>query len=66
MRRRILQDVFAYAIPSPETITWMRQVTHGRRVLELGAGRGYWSAQLASAGVDVAAFDSNPPGAGNV
>ncbi|MEV0245595.1 hypothetical protein AB0H76_03285 [Nocardia sp. NPDC050712] len=61
----ILQDLFAYAIPSPETIAWIRQFAQRRRVLELGAGRGYWSAQLAAAGVSVAAFDSNPPGTGN-
>ncbi|WP_194816791.1 hypothetical protein [Nocardia sp. XZ_19_385] len=61
----ILQDLFAYAVPSPETITWIRQFAQGRKVLELGAGRGYWSGQLATAGVDIAAFDSNPPGTGN-
>ncbi|MEU7769487.1 hypothetical protein AB0B25_31005 [Nocardia sp. NPDC049190] len=30
-------------------------------MLELGAGRGYWAKQLADAGTDVRAFDSEPP-----
>ncbi|MFC9892916.1 hypothetical protein ACFVMC_04400 [Nocardia sp. NPDC127579] len=61
----ILQDIFAYAVPSPETIAWIRGFADGRKVLELGAGRGYWSGRLAHAGVDVSAFDSHPPGTGN-
>ncbi|WP_194815815.1 hypothetical protein [Nocardia sp. XZ_19_385] len=61
----ILQDIFAYAVPSPETIEWIRQFADGRKVLELGAGRGYWSSRLFHAVVHIAAFDSNPPGTGN-
>lgn len=57
----ILQEVYAYAVPSPETPRWVSRFGQGRRVLELGAGRGYWAGQLALAGVDVAAFDSEPP-----
>ncbi|MEV6557946.1 hypothetical protein AB0M22_19680 [Nocardia sp. NPDC051756] len=57
----ILQAVYAYAIPSPETLRWIARFADGRRVLELGAGRGYWARQLARLGVDVAAFDSAPP-----
>ncbi|MFI6171272.1 hypothetical protein ACIBCN_31135 [Nocardia sp. NPDC051052] len=63
----ILQAVYAYAVPSPETLQWIEGFVRGRRVLELGAGRGYWARQLAQLGVDVAAFDSEPPDrAGNV
>ncbi|MEU7141107.1 hypothetical protein ABZ942_16770 [Nocardia sp. NPDC046473] len=57
----ILQSVYAYAVPSPETLSWVQRFREGRRVLELGAGRGYWARQLARLGVDVAAFDSEPP-----
>ncbi|QBS46223.1 hypothetical protein DMB37_27070 [Nocardia sp. CS682] len=57
----ILQETYAYAVPSPETLQWIERFAQGRRLLELGAGRGYWAWQLAQAGVDVAAFDSEPP-----
>lgn len=56
-----LQAVYAYAIPSPETVEWISGFCGGRRVLELGAGRGYWAGQLAAAGVEVDAYDSEPP-----
>ncbi|QIS02568.1 hypothetical protein F5X71_09750 [Nocardia brasiliensis] len=63
----ILQSAFAYAVPSPETLRWTTKFTAGRRVTELGAGRGYWARQLALLGVEVAAFDVAPPDlAGNV
>ncbi|MEU6561808.1 hypothetical protein [Nocardia nova] len=57
----ILQSAYAYAIPSPETVGWLEQFCVGRSLIELGAGRGYWAAQLANAGVQVAAYDSEPP-----
>jgi hypothetical protein len=56
-----LQAIYAYAIPSPETVEWISGCCGGRRVLELGAGRGYWAGQLAAAGVEVDAYDSDPP-----
>ncbi|MFI9506806.1 hypothetical protein [Nocardia sp. NPDC052566] len=57
----ILQSVYAYAVPSPETLRWIGEFSGGAKVLELGAGRGYWARQLADTGVEVAAFDSEPP-----
>lgn len=57
----LLQATYAYAIPSPETIAWVREFCDGRPLLELGAGRGYWAGLLADAGVTVAAYDSEPP-----
>ncbi|MBB5912046.1 hypothetical protein BJY24_000913 [Nocardia transvalensis] len=57
----VLQAAYAYAIPAPETIAWLAAFSYGRRVVELGAGRGYWAAQLADAGVRVEAYDSEPP-----
>jgi len=58
----LLQGTYAYAIPSPETIEWVAQFSEGRPLVELGAGRGYWAAQLAKAGLTVEAYDSEPPG----
>lgn len=57
----ILQATYAYAIPSPDTIEWISQFCGGRPVVELGAGRGYWAAQLTRAGLVVDAYDSEPP-----
>lgn len=57
----LLQAVYAYAIPSPETVEWIAGFCAGRRVVELGAGRGYWAAQMALSGLSVEAYDSEPP-----
>jgi hypothetical protein len=57
----VLQAAYAYAIPSPETIEWVSGFCGGRPIVELGAGRGYWAAQLSSAGLTVKAFDIEPP-----
>jgi hypothetical protein len=63
----LLQAIYAYAIPSPETLAWVTQCCDGSPVVELGAGRGYWAALLSAAGVEVEAYDSEPPDrAGNV
>jgi hypothetical protein len=58
----LLQAAYAYAIPSPETVDWMVRTVGERPVVEIGAGRGYWAAQLARSGVTVHAYDSEPPG----
>jgi hypothetical protein len=58
----LLQAAYAYAIPSPETVDWIVRTVDGRPVVEIGAGRGYWAAQLAWAGVTIRAYDSQPPG----
>ncbi|MGY4101264.1 hypothetical protein ACW2Q0_17170 [Nocardia sp. R16R-3T] len=57
----ILQATYAYAVPAPETVLWMREFSLGRKVFELGAGRGYWARQLADVDVPVCAYDSEPP-----
>jgi hypothetical protein len=57
----VLQAIYAYAIPSPETLDWMAAFCAGRQVVELGAGRGYWAAQMARSGMRVEAYDSEPP-----
>lgn len=57
----ILQEAYAYAIPSPETINWLARFCGGRSLVELGAGRGYWASQLSHAGIQVAAYELEPP-----
>ncbi|MBP2322413.1 hypothetical protein JOF56_002798 [Kibdelosporangium banguiense] len=57
----ILQATYAYAIPSPGTVEWMSQFCADRPIVEMGAGRAYWAAQLATAGLVVEAYDSEPP-----
>lgn len=57
----LLQAIYAYAIPSPATLEWVSQFCAGRPIVELGAGRGYWAAQLAGSGLKVDAYDSEPP-----
>jgi hypothetical protein len=57
----LLQSVYAYAIPSRETIDWVAAFCAGRPVVEPGAGRGYWAAQLTRAGIEVEAYDAEPP-----
>jgi hypothetical protein len=57
----LLQATYAYAIPSPETVEWVSEFAGGQSVLELGAGRGYWAAQMVRAGIKVEAYDSEPP-----
>ncbi|MBW0273565.1 hypothetical protein ATM97_26155 [Nocardia sp. MH4] len=43
----VLQETYAYAIPSPGTLDWMVEAAGGRGICEVGAGRGYWAAMLA-------------------
>jgi hypothetical protein len=56
---------YTWSIPSPGDIAWLAKRLDGRGVVEIGAGSGYWAWQLAQAGVDVAAYDPQPPGPGN-
>jgi hypothetical protein len=60
-RRRELVQLFAWAIPTPEALEVL--AGHGPLV-ECGAGTGYWAALLHARGVDVVAYDLEPPGEG--
>jgi len=53
-----LQRTFSYAIPDDETVKEI--VSHAPRIVEMGAGTGYWSAMLNRNGADVIAFDAHP------
>ncbi|MBB5085064.1 hypothetical protein [Nonomuraea endophytica] len=57
----ILQAAYSYAIPSPTTIEWISSLSADLPIVELGAGRGYWAAQLSHAGIAVEAYDLEPP-----
>ncbi|WP_083982320.1 hypothetical protein [Actinomadura hibisca] len=57
----LLQATYAYAIPAPQTIEWVADFCADLPIIELGAGRGYWAAQLARSGLTVEAYDSEPP-----
>lgn len=48
---------FAWGIPSPGDIAWIRDVLEGRGIVECGAGGGYWTWQLRQSGVDVVAYE---------
>jgi hypothetical protein len=58
-----LQATYAYAIPSPATLEWVSAFCAGAPVVESGAGRGYWAAQLSRVGLHVDAYELEPPDA---
>lgn len=58
-RQRALER-YAFAVPNAEALAAIaRSAPNG--VVELGAGTGYWAAQLQRVGVDVVAYDTAPP-----
>lgn len=57
----ILQEFYSFAIPSPETISWISEFCTGLPIVELGAGRGYWASRLTEANLDVTAYDIETP-----
>lgn len=63
--RHDLTSRYAWSIISPGDIAWITRILDGRSVVEIGAGTGYWAWQLEQAGVDMAAYDPNPPAADN-
>jgi hypothetical protein len=50
---------FAWAVPTEEAIAAIRKPGSG--VVEIGAGSGYWAWLMQQAGIEVAAFDLDPP-----
>jgi len=50
---------FAWAVPTDEAVAVIRK--HSAGVVEVGAGSGYWAWLMRQAGIDVAAFDLEPP-----
>lgn len=58
-RRQELVQLCAWAIPTDDALDTLAGYAP---LLECGAGMGYWAALLQTAGVDVIAYDLNPPG----
>ncbi len=58
--RRALVVEYAWAIPDPATLRFIAEHA-GSRIVEMGAGTGYWSWMLAQLGGDILAFDAHPP-----
>ena len=58
--RHEMCERYAWAIADPVSVAFV--VEHaGPRVVEVGAGLGYWAWQLAQRGLDVLAYDRHPP-----
>lgn len=50
---------FAWAVPTDEAVSVIMK--YSTRVVEIGAGSGYWAWMMRQAGIAVAAFDTDPP-----
>lgn len=55
--RPILTDKYSWAIPNAEALA---AIAEQGKIVEVGAGNGYWASLLRANGVDVVAYDSNP------
>ena len=55
-----LQRTFGFGIPSDAVLN--RIVEYAPRIVEMGAGTGYWSYCLSRMGADVVAYDPHPTG----
>ncbi len=53
-----LQRCIAHAVPTPRALKALAKLGP---IVEMGAGSGYWAAMLQSRGVDVVAYDLEPP-----
>ncbi len=49
---------YSWAIPN---VAALRALAAAAPLIEIGAGNGYWAALLRQMGVDILAFDANPP-----
>lgn len=61
--RKSLVEKYSWAIPSDSTLDFLVNFLKKRKlkVVEVGAGTGYWAWQLAQNGIDVNAYDKHPP-----
>jgi hypothetical protein len=57
LREKMCQ-AYSWAIPDEEAIRTLAQFSP---LVEIGAGRGYWTALLQKMGADIVAYDLNPP-----
>lgn len=63
LNRSDLTSRFAWSITDPDTVAFVAEHSRGR-VIDPMAGTGYWAWLLGQHGVDVLAFDQQPPGHG--
>ena len=52
---------FAFSVPSDDALALVARLASGSVLVELGAGTGYWAALLRQRGVQVRAYDIEPP-----
>lgn len=58
--RTSLTTKYAWAIPSNQTLVWIRDAltkAGNTRLVEIGAGSGYWAYMLGQLGIDVVCYD---------
>jgi len=60
--RQILTRTYAWSIPTPGDLTWIKNRLRSQAVVEIGAGTGYWAWQLRQVGLNVVAYDANAAG----
>lgn len=58
--REELVQRYAWAIPNPEALAFLKKTLEGKSLVELGAGTGYWAWQLTQLGIEVEAYDLTP------
>ena len=56
--RKALVKKYAWAVPEPAAIHVI--VGFARKIVEIGAGTGYWASLIAAAGGDIVAYDPQP------
>lgn len=57
----VIEHAVGFAIPTREALDVIVRHASPRGVVEMGAGTGFWAAMLSDHGVDVLAFDRDPP-----
>lgn len=62
-RRKELVALYSWTVSDPVTVAFVAEHARGR-VVDPMAGTGYWAWLLAQLGVDVVAYDLNPPAVG--
>ena len=55
-----LQHVFAFSVPTQEALDVISSASSGGKIVEVGAGTGYWAMLLQNRGCDVVAYDISP------
>ncbi len=55
-----LVSKYAWAIPNAEAIKSIKKVTGDKKLVEHGAGTGYWASLLQKEGISVTAYDLKP------